>query len=425
MGLGVVGSGVVEVLARHGELIARRTGVSLRVVRALVRKPRRRRVGHAAHVPLTTDPAAVLGAKDIDVVVELMGGIEPARAYVLRALRAGQPVVTANKALLAAHGPQVFRVSAATGSDIYFEAAVAGGVPIIRSLREAMISDRINEVVGILNGTSNYILDRMQSGADYAGALAEAQRLGYAEADPTLDVSGRDTADKLAILVQLAFGKVVRPAQIATIGITLMTRELQADAERLGYSVKLLGIARRHDNGLEVRVQPTLIPRRHSLSSVRGAHNAILLQSDALGEMLYQGLGAGSLPTGSAVVADLIEAGRNLRAGASLRVELRADARSPALLPRSAASCAHYLRLVVAERPGVLAAITHVLADAGVSLSAVFQDQHSGNGKQKVPVTLVTHACKMGQMDRALGRLRRLAALQGPVQRVAIEGELT
>jgi homoserine dehydrogenase len=420
LGLGTVGGGVVEILHRHRRLIAERSGVDLTVVRAAVRSPRKKRTGAATDVPLTTDPAAILDAPDVDVVAELMGGIEPARAHILRALAQGKPVVTANKAVLAAHRTEIFRAAAKARSDVFFEAAVCGGIPIIRTLREGLASDRITELVGILNGTTNYILEAMRAGADYASALKDAQGLGFAEADPTLDVGGHDAADKLAILTHLAFGTVVSPDRIATEGITALTPDVLADAERLGYRVKLLGIARRAEGGLELRVHPTFIPAEHALASVPGAYNAVAVQSDALGTTLYQGAGAGALPTGSSVVADLIEAGRNLRAGLSGRVLATQTAGAPRVMSADKARSAYYVRLLVREQPGVLAAVTRIFAQNKVSLATVLQRER-GAEPHPVPVVITTHRAPAGAMGRALRAIGKLEALQAPPHLVPIE----
>jgi homoserine dehydrogenase len=422
LGLGTVGSGVAEILSRHGDLIAARTGVELKLVRALVRRPKRARAGAARHIDLTTKPEAILTADDVDIVVELIGGKEPARSYILAALAAHKPVVTANKAVLAAHGVELFERAARSGADVYFEGAVAGGVPIIRTLREGLASDRISAVTGILNGTTNFILDQMRGGAAYGDALARAQQLGFAEADPSLDVGGQDAADKLSILIQLAFGSVIAPRKIPIDGITNLTPEVLADAERMGYRVKLLGIARRAGEALDARVHPALLPSTHVLANVPAAQNAIAVQSDALGTTLYQGAGAGGLPTGSAVVADLIEVARNLRAGISGRVHV-APRRGPKLLDASDSASAYYLRLSVLDRPGVLASITRLLAERRISMASVLQRDQAGAGKA-VPVVVTTHPARVGAMQAALAAMRRLPALRSAPNVVRIEAEL-
>ncbi len=421
LGLGTVGAGVAEILARHRRLISERVGVELRPVRALVRHRKRRRSGPAAEVPLTSDPAEILEAPDIDIVAELVGGIEPAREWITRALKAGKHVVTANKAVLAAHGNAIFSTAASVGADIYFEAAVAGGVPIIRTLREGLASDRITRICGILNGTTNYVLEAMGSGADYRSVLADAQRQGFAEPDPTLDVSGRDAADKLVILAQLAFGARVRAEDIPTQGITDLGPEVIADARELGYKVKLLALAERRKGGIDLRVHPTFVSLDHPLSAVPGAQNAVAVTSDALGVTSYQGAGAGGLPTGSSVVSDLIEAARNVRAGISGRIA-PVGVRAPKILPADDAVSAYYLRLSVADKPGVLASVAQILADHGISLATVLQRERGERPTQPVAIVITTHPTKHGPMREALRAVGKLGAMRSKVKMVRIEG---
>lgn len=425
LGLGVVGGGVAEIVSRHRRLIAERVGVELRVVRALVRRPTNRRHGAADKVPTTQDPAEIIEAPDVDVVAELLGGLEPARDFILRAAAAGKPVVTANKAVLAAHGAEIFSGADTAGTDVYFEGAVAGGVPIIRTLREGLASDRITSLTGILNGTTNFILEAMESGASYDAALAEAQRLGFAEADPTLDVTGRDAADKLAILTQLAYGTRIRSEDVPTEGIIGLTPEILADARELGYKVKLLAIGKRvtaaKNSPLDVRVHPAFVPAGHSLSNVPAAQNAISLVSDALGPTLYQGAGAGGLPTGSAVVSDLIEAARNLRAGIAGRLTVTGAKATPKPLPSADAVSAFYLRLSVRDRPGVLAAVARILADHRISLGTVVQRERGLRAEQSVPVVLISHPTTFGSMQKAVAAIARHRSMRGPPAVVRIE----
>lgn len=435
LGLGTVGSGVAEILARHQKIIAERAGVSLELTRALVRS-RRRRTGAASHVPLTQNPAEVIASPDVDVVCELIGGMEPARQLVSDALAAGKPVVTANKAILAEHGSEIFAHAKRGGTDVYFEAAVAGGIPIIRTLREGLASDRVSSIEGILNGTTNYILGVMQEGGGYDTALRQAQRLGFAEADPTLDVNGQDAADKLAILLQLAFGMTTRPRDISVEGITGLTPEVLADAQDLGFRVKLLAIGRRakvpsrSKGGGEVtkevervdaRVHPSLVPVGHPLSAVSGPQNAISVVSDALGPTLYQGAGAGGLPTGSAVVSDLIEAARDLRAGISGRVVAGSSRHAPGLMRPADAQSSYYVRLEVEDRPGVLASVTYILAKHHISLATVLQRERAGKFGMPVPVVLTTHPARHGAMGKALAGIRRLPALRGSIHCLRME----
>ncbi|MBT6433770.1 MAG: homoserine dehydrogenase [Deltaproteobacteria bacterium] len=427
LGLGNVGAGVAEILATHGAMIEARAGVPIRIVKALVRNKRRKRLGAAGNVALTTKASDIVGAPDVDVVVELMGGIEPALSHVTDALAAGQTVVTANKAIVAAHGKKIFQAARKSKRDVHFEAAVAGGIPIIRTLREALASDRITELTGILNGTTNYIVEAMASGQSYESALAVAQDLGYAEADPTLDVNGADAADKLAILIGLAFGASVTRAKLGCIGITELTSEMMMDAAELGYAIKLLARARRVVEGdvetVQAGVFPYLVPLGHALSAVPDAQNAIYVQSDSLGTTLYQGPGAGGLPTGSAVVADLIEAARNVAANTRGRSSAVQPNRSgPKLAKAGDSVCPWYLRLTVAEKPGVLAAITKLLADESISLATVSQMQPSGDGHE-VAIVLTTHPTSAGAMERALKKMHRLKVVRGEAQVLRVYAE--
>jgi homoserine dehydrogenase len=333
-------------------------------------------------------------------------------------------VVTANKAVLALHGPALMSLAAASGTAIHFEAAVAGGLPIIRTLREGLAADRVRKVMGILNGTTNFILGRMERGDRYATALEEAQRLGYAEADPTLDVSGRDAADKLAILLQLAFGLFTRPDTILTMGVTELTPEILADAKELGYRVKLLAIGRRTEAGgtagVAATVQPTFVPRGHALSTVDGPDNAVAVESDALGLTLYQGMGAGGLPTGSAVVSDLIDAARDLKAGLRGRSGWVRHDGGPRLVAPEHIRAPYYLRLLVADRPGVLAAITQVLARNGVSLATVLQRERGEEIGARVPIVMMTHETSYGAIAKAVREIQRLRTLRSKVQLIRI-----
>jgi homoserine dehydrogenase len=411
LGLGTVGRGVVEILTRHRALIAERSGVELTVVRALVRSSRQRR-GAAGRVPLTRRAADIVAAADVDVVCELLGGLDPSRRLIEQALRAHKPVVTANKAVLARFGPQLFELARRQGADLYFEGAVAGGLPIIRTLREGLAGDRIKSVMGILNGTTNFILGRIEGGHSYEAALAEAQALGFAEADPRLDVGGGDAADKLAILMHLAFGLHVPSRRISTAGVVGLSPEILRDAAALGCRVKLVALARRHEGtggGIEAHVQPTLVPLSHPLATVGGADNAVAVESEALGLTLYQGAGAGGLPTGTAVVADLIDVARNLAAGLVGRPGPRLD-RAARLLDGGRSAGAYYLRLLVSDRPGVLASITRIFAAQGVSVATIRQER--GGARGGVPVAITTHPASTAAVARVMARIGKIAALR-------------
>jgi len=403
-----VGGGVAEILEKHHAIICSRAGVRIELTRALVRNKRRKRKGPAGDVALTTKVSDIVGADDIDIVVELMGGMEPALEYMTTALAAGQTVVTANKAIVAEHGAKLIKAASKAKRDVHFEAAVAGGIPIIRTLREALASDQVSQITGILNGTTNYIVEAMAKGRSYEEALSAAQELGFAEADPTLDVSGRDAADKLSILMGLSFGTTIKPSKIPTDGITKLTKEMMEDAADLGYSMKLLASAQRTEEGtIQAGVFPYFVPLGHELSAVPDAQNAIFVMSDSLGSTLYQGPGAGGLPTGSAVVADIIEAGRNVAGKSRGRLSIGVVRKGPKLAASGDAVCAWYLRLNVLEEPGVLASVTKVLADEGISLATVWQLPPVGPGAP-VDIVMTTHETREGAMNKALRRISKL-----------------
>lgn len=414
LGLGTVGSGVAEILARNENLLRQRIGAGLRCVRAVVNSPRRKRSGAAANIPTSTKVQTVVGAADVDVVVELIGGLEPARTYILEALAAGQHVVTANKAVMAAHGEEIMTGARRYKREVLFEAAVAGGVPIIRTLREGVAADRITAIAAILNGTTNFILDRMASGTTYDEALREAQDLGFAEADPTLDVGGGDAAAKLAILSALAFGVRQAAGRFNVQGITSLTPEVLSDALRMGYRVKLLASAERCGEALQMYVEPVMLPLSHSLAAVSGSNNGVLIHSDALGESLLVGPGAGGMPTGSAVVSDLVELGRNASAGASGRLMATTVTRRVKILPYGRIEAAYYARLSVEDRPGVLASVARVFGQCGISLKSVLQTDASGSGM--VPIVMTTGMTSAAAMDKAVGRALALATVREPAQ---------
>ncbi len=392
LGCGNVGAALINLLGDQAEVIAARTGLRLEVVRVAVRDANKPRNVELADGVLTQDVDAVLSAPDVDLVVELIGGLEPARTAVLRALAGGKPVVTANKELVATNGAELFEAAEAAGVDLLFEAAVAGGIPIIRPLRESLAGDTIRRVMGIVNGTTNFVLTQMsEAGTSYADALAEAQALGYAEADPTADVEGHDAAAKIAILATIAFGVSVVGADVHREGITDLTPADIAAAHRLGCEIKLLAIAERHDVAgthpeVSVRVHPAMVARAHPLASVRGSFNAVFIEGDAVGDLMLYGRGAGGDPTATAVLGDLIDAGLNLRKGVHA---------SMGRLPRATvrrldeARSAFYLDMDVADRPGVLHAIAGVLADHGVSIRSMEQ-QGKGDEARLIFITHVT-----------------------------------
>lgn len=408
LGCGTVGSGVLEVLERGGDDLTARAGARLEVTRVAVRDLARDR--GVALPGATTDAMAVVEADDVDLVVEVMGGREPAGALVRRALELGRPVVTANKELIAHEGPELFEAARAAGVDLAHEAAVAGAIPIIKPLKESLAGDRVTRVMGILNGTTNYLLTRMtEEGADYAEVLAEAQRLGYAEADPTADVGGHDAASKTAILASLAFDTAVHASDVYREGIDRLEREDLATAARLGYVIKLLGIATIDDDGVGVRVHPALLPRTHPLASVRDVFNAIYVEAEAAGALMFYGRGAGSLPTASAVVGDVLDVTRNLLQTA--RGPVASYHREGTLRPIEALRTRYCVRLEVDDRPGVLAEAARIFGVHGVSIAQVWQDGR-GDGAQLV---LITHEAREADLRATV---EELSAAE-PVRRVA------
>lgn len=408
LGLGQVGGGVAKILAANASEIEARLGARLRLVKALVRDASVQRLEGARHVPLTTNPKDIIDSPEVDIVVEVMGGIEPARELILAALAQGKPVVTANKALLSEHGSEIFAAATKAGVDVLFEAAVCGGIPIIRTLREALASDRIESIRGIVNGTTNFILTALEEGLDYSEALAKAQELGLAEADPTADVSGLDAAQKLQLLASLAFGANLRPQDVARDGIERVEPVDFVHAREFGCTIRLLANARHDGETLTLSVRPTLIPEGTPLSTIKGPFNAVELQSWALGPSLLVGQGAGSMPTGSAVVSDIIEAGRNLNARASGRVPhmawLDGNAAQPRIQSPESRRAEWYLRFTVADKPGVLGHIAGALGSRGISIAAVIQRQRA-KGSEAVPVVVVTHEAPESAVTDAVTEL--------------------
>jgi homoserine dehydrogenase len=414
LGCGNVGAALVELLQRQGDEIEARTGLRLEVTRVAVRSASRERPVELAEGVLTTDAAGVVKDPEVDVVVEMIGGSEPARELITAALANGKPVVSANKELLANFGAELFAAAEDAGVDLLFEAAVAGGIPLIRPLRESLVGERISRVMGIVNGTTNYILTKMtEEGADYTDALAEAQRLGYAERDPTADVEGYDAGAKAAIIASIAFGVRVVAGDVYHEGISGITPADIAFASRLGYVVKLLAIAELVDGEVGVRVHPAMVPVAHPLSSVRESYNAVFIEGEAVGNLMFYGRGAGGMPSASAVLGDLIDAGVNLRRGSSASVGALAKARIRSI---DEASSEYYLNLDVADRAGVLAAVAGVLAAHDVSIRAMEQD---GLGEE-ARLIFITHTAKEADVQATLRDLRELDAVDriGSVLRV-------
>jgi homoserine dehydrogenase len=402
LGWGTVGSAVHRLVQEGREELARRLGASLEVVAVAVREPGKRRDHPIPEGLLRRSAEEVLGDPEVDLIVEVMGGLEPARAHVVHALRARKPVVTANKALLAEHGLELFELCDRRKTEIAFEAAVGGAVPIIRTLRLSLASDRIERLVAIINGTTNFMLGAMERGQSYGEALAEAQRLGYAEADPTLDVEGHDAAQKLALLAGLAFGVPLRWSDIATVGISALTSADLAYAAEFGYTVKLLARAERGSGpgGLSLRVEPHLVPRGSVLASVAGANNAVLLDSRAAGPTVLVGRGAGGLATATAVVADMIDVARRIGSGsAGIGPYLWAPEPLPLAELDQAVEPA-YLRIAVQDRPGVLGRLTTILGHQAVSIAAVVQKGRQG--AEPVDVVLLTHPAPRRALRLAL-----------------------
>ena len=425
LGLGTVGGGTVNVLARNRDEIARRAGRAIEVVHASARDLAKARICSLDGITLTDKPEAVVDDPQVSIVVELMGGTDLARDLTLRAIDAGKHVVTANKALVALHGNEIFDAARRRGVMVAFEAAVAGGIPIIKALREGLAGNRIEWIAGIINGTGNFILSEMRDkGRDFDDVLAQAQSLGYAEADPSFDVQGIDAAHKLAILAAIAFGKPLAFDKVYTEGIDQVTPEDMHDAGQLGYRIKHLGIARRTGEGVELRVHPTLIPERRLIANVNGVMNALLVMADAVGPTLYYGAGAGAEPTASAVVADLVDVVRTLTTDPNNRVPhlaFQPDAISTLpMLSIDDAVTAYYLRMLAEDRPGVLAEVATILGNAGISIEAVVQPQPP-HGASQAKLIMLSHPVRERQMNIALGQIEALDSISGKVTRIRVE----
>ncbi|TXH61986.1 MAG: homoserine dehydrogenase [Burkholderiaceae bacterium] len=425
LGIGTVGGGTFAVLQRNQEEIRRRAGREIRItmVADLDVERAKKIVGDAAQV--VSDARAVIANPEIDIVVELIGGYGIARTLVLEAIAAGKHVVTANKALLAVHGNEIFAAARAKGVVVAFEAAVAGGIPIIKALREGLTANRIEWVAGIINGTTNFILSEMRSkGLDFAVVLKEAQRLGYAEADPTFDIEGVDAAHKATIMSAIAFGIPVQFDKAHVEGITKLQAADIRYAEQLGYRIKLLGITKRRDRGIELRVHPTLIPSTRLIANVEGAMNAVVVHGDAVGTTLYYGKGAGAEPTASAVIADLVDITRLHTADPDHRVPSLAfqpgAMQDTPILPMAEVVTSFYLRLVVADKAGVLARITGILAEHGISIDAVLQ-RESAEGEAQTDLIILTHDTVEGEMDKALAQMQALPTVLAPIVKIRKE----
>ncbi|MCG3201641.1 MAG: Homoserine dehydrogenase [Gammaproteobacteria bacterium] len=425
MGIGTVGGGTFAVLARNQEEITRRAGRPIRITVVADKDRARAEAIAGGRARLIEDAFAIVGDPEVDVVVELIGGYTVARDLVLGAIDNGKHVVTANKALIATHGNEIFARAREKGVMVAFEAAVAGGIPIIKAIRESLAANRVQWLAGIINGTCNFILTEMRNhGREFAGALEDAQARGYAEADPTFDIEGIDAAHKLTILASIAFGIPLQFDKVHVEGITGVAREDVVNAEALGYRVKLLGIARRSEEGIELRVHPTLIPERRLIANVDGVMNAVLVRGDAVGPLLFYGAGAGAEPTASAVVADLVDVTRALTADPQHRVPhlaFQADAMSDvSVLPMERVLTTYYLRITALDKPGVLADITRILADSDISIEAIRQ-REPVEGEQHVPIILLTQRVREQAVNEALVKIEALESVKGRVTRLRLE----
>ena len=425
LGIGTVGGGTFEVLTRNQEEITRRAGrgIVIRTVADKDLKRARKLVGKAARI--TDEAFKVVSDPDIDIVIELIGGTRIARELVMAAIKNGKHVVTANKALLANYGNEIFAAARKHGVMVAFEAAVAGGIPIIKALREGLTANRIEWIAGIINGTSNFILSEMrEKGSSFESVLAEAQRLGYAEADPTFDIEGVDAAHKLTIIAAISFGIPMRFKDAYTEGISKLTAADIRYAEELGYRIKLLGITRRTAKGIELRVHPTLIPARRLIANVEGVMNAILVKGDAVGPTLYYGAGAGAYPTASAVIADLVDVTRMHTADPENRVPhlaFQPDRMSKLpILPMAEVETSYYLRMRVHDKPGVLADITRILAKGSISIDAMVQKEPSA-GEAHADIIMLTHQTVEKRINSAIAAIEKLRVVVGKVTRIRME----
>ncbi|MBX2880287.1 MAG: homoserine dehydrogenase [Granulosicoccus sp.] len=432
LGLGTVGQGVANILQRNAHEIERRTGRRIVISAAAVRD-RAKAEALGLGIDITTQPDDLVNNADIEIICEAMGGDEPALSLLLAAIDNGKHVITANKALIAVHGNQLLEAAQKKNVCLAFESAVAGGIPIIKSLREGLAANRIEWLAGIINGTGNFILSEMaEKGRSFDDVLAEAQTLGYAEADPAFDVEGIDAAHKLTIMASVAFGMPLRFDAVYTEGISKIKREDVAFAQELGYRIKHLGVARRRNNAVELRVHPTLIPEKRLLANVNGVMNAVLVHSDAVGPSLYYGPGAGSEPTGSSMVADVIDVVRTMESNGEQRVPtlaFQADALiEPALLTSKDYESAYYLRLRALDQPGVMANITSIFGELGISIEAILQKEPdmqsmdpTTSADLTVPIILLTRKVREGLIEQAIDQLEALTAITEPLTRIRVE----
>jgi len=425
LGLGTVGGGTVNVLKRNAAEIARRAGREIIITRASAKDLSKQRICDTQGIALTTDPYEIINDPEIEIILELIGGAGPVKDMVLKAIENGKHVVTANKSLIALYGNEIFARASEKGVIVAFEAAVAGGIPIIKAIREGLSGNHIEWLAGIINGTGNFILTEMRDkGRDFADVLAEAQALGYAEADPTFDVEGIDAGHKLTILASIAFGIPLQFDKVYTEGITKITRADVEYAEQLGYRIKHLGIARKTPEGIELRVHPTLIPERRLIANVDGVMNAVLIKGDAVGPTLYYGAGAGAEPTASSVVADVIDVVRALTSDPENRVPhlaFQADALADIpVLSSDMFRTSYYLRLNAEDKPGVLAEVTRILADHQISIEAISQKVPLNN-ETSVPIIILTQITLEKEMNAAIAEIEALKTVTGKVNRIRLE----
>lgn len=425
LGLGTVGGGTVNVLKRNAAEIARRAGREIIITRASAKDLNKPRICDTQGIALTTDPYEIINDPEIEIILELIGGAGPVKDMVLKAIENGKHVVTANKSLIALHGNEIFAKASEKGVIVAFEAAVAGGIPIIKAIREGLSGNQIEWLAGIINGTGNFILTEMRDkGRDFDDVLAEAQALGYAEADPTFDVEGIDAGHKLTILASIAFGIPLQFDKVYTEGITKITRADVEYAEQMGYRIKHLGIARKTPEGIELRVHPTLIPERRLIANVDGVMNAVLIKGDAVGPTLYYGAGAGAEPTASSVVADVIDVVRALTSDPENRVPhlaFQADALADIpVLPADMFQTAYYLRLNAEDKPGVLAEVTRILAEHQISIEAISQKVPLNN-ETSVPIIILTQITLEKEMNAAIAEIEALKTVTGKVNRIRLE----
>ena len=425
LGVGTVGASTAMVLKNNAAEIARRAGRSIEIIQASRRSIAAGMPQGCENINLVSDPFEVVNNAEVDIVIELIGGYEPALELVMQAIANGKHVVTANKALIALHGNEIFAEAQRKGVNVVFEAAVAGGIPIIKSIREGLSANHIESVAGIINGTGNFILTEMRDkGRDFDDVLREAQELGYAEADPTFDVEGIDAAHKLCILSSIAFGIPLQFDAVYTEGISVVSTEDVVYAGQLGYRIKHLGIARRTEQGIEMRVHPTLIPHKLLIANVDGVMNAVLVQADKLGPSLYYGAGAGADPTASAVIADIIDVARTITTDAQNRVPHLAFQPDQIveipILPITEVQTAYYLRMRVEDRPGVMAEITHIMGEKDISIEAILQKEPE-SGVTRATIIMLTQRIREQQMVDAIEAITGLDVVHGEVHRIRVE----